>query len=67
MIRSLAKAVSYRVLGSAVTTLIVLAVTGRLSLSLGIGGLDAVVKIGAYFVHEVLWDRIDFGRVANEE
>jgi hypothetical protein len=24
--------------------------------------LDVVLKIGAYFIHERLWDRIQFGR-----
>ena len=60
--RSIAKAVSYRVLGSAVTALIVLVLTGRASLSVGAGALDMVLRIGAYFVHERIWDRIAFGR-----
>ena len=60
--RSLAKAVSYRLLGSAVTAVIVLAWTGRLALSAGIGVLDMVAKIGLYFLHERLWNHINFGR-----
>ena len=65
--RSIAKAVSYRLLGSAVTGLIVLLLTHRGSLSLGAGALDMVVKIAAYFVHERIWDRIDFGRAKPPE
>jgi adenylylsulfate kinase len=60
--RSIAKAVSYRLLGSASTGLIFYVFTGRLSLSLGAGFLDMVVKIGVYFIHERLWNHIDFGR-----
>lgn len=60
--RSIAKAVSYRLLGSASTGLIFYVFTGRLSLSLGAGALDMVVKIGVYFVHERLWNHINFGR-----
>jgi adenylylsulfate kinase len=60
--RSIAKAVSYRLLGSAVTCLIFYALTGKGSLSLGAGALDIVLKIGAYFLHERIWAHIQFGR-----
>lgn len=60
--RSIAKAVSYRVLGSATTGIIVYAVTGRATLSVGIGAADIILKIGVYFIHERIWDRISFGR-----
>ena len=60
--RSLAKAVSYRLLGSAATALIVLGFTGKPAISVGVGALDMVVKIGLYFLHERLWNHISFGR-----
>jgi uncharacterized membrane protein len=60
--RSLAKAVSYRVLGSAVTALIVLLFSGSLKVSLGVGALDMLSKIALYFVHERLWNHIPYGR-----
>ena len=60
--RSIAKAVSYRVLGSASTALIVYAGTRSLSFSAGAGAADAIIKIGLYFVHERLWNHIPFGR-----
>ncbi|HUB81862.1 MAG TPA: DUF2061 domain-containing protein [Bryobacteraceae bacterium] len=60
--RSIAKAVSYRLLGSSLTGLILFAITGKGAIS-AIGGMaDMVLKIAAYFVHERIWDRIDFGR-----
>lgn len=62
--RSIAKAVSYRILGSATTGLIVYTVTGKGSLSVGVGAADIVLKIGVYFIHERIWDRISFGREA---
>ena len=65
--RSIAKAVSYRMLGSSVTGLILFAVTRRGSISLIGGAADVVLKIGAYFVHERIWDRISFGRVKPPE
>ena len=65
--RSIAKAVSYRLLGSAVTGLIVFFLTGKGSLSFGAGALDMVLKIGAYFVHERVWNHINFGRTKPPE
>ena len=64
--RSIAKAVSYRFLGSLCTAGIVAALTGNLKLSVGAGALDVVVKITAYFVHERIWNSISFGRERSE-
>jgi Predicted membrane protein (DUF2061). len=60
--RSIAKAITYRVLGSSSTAAIVFLFSHKLSLSLGVGVLDSVVKIAMYFVHERVWNYIDFGR-----
>ena len=65
--RSLAKAVSYRVLGSLATALIVFGFTGKAAISLGAGALDIVVKTGLYFLHERLWNNISFGRAKSPE
>ena len=65
--RSLAKAVSYRLLGSAVTAVIVLLWTGRPMLSAGVGVFDMVAKIGLYFLHERIWNHISFGRPKRPE
>lgn len=60
--RSIAKAFSYRILGSASTALIFFALTGRGTLSIGAGFADMVLKIAVYFLHERIWNHIDFGR-----
>ena len=60
--RSMAKAVSYRLFGSASTAVIVWFFSHSLSLSLGAGILDTVVKLGLYFLHERVWDHISYGR-----
>jgi uncharacterized membrane protein len=60
--RSIVKAVSYRLLGSATTGLIVYMFTNKGTLSLGAGAADMFLKIGLYFLHERIWDRINFGR-----
>jgi adenylylsulfate kinase len=57
--RSIAKAVT----GSAATGLIVFFFGGHnMALSAGAGAVDMVVKIGLYFLHERMWDHIEFGR-----
>jgi uncharacterized membrane protein len=60
--RSIVKAVSYRLLGSSVTGLILFVITGKGTISLVGSVADMVLKIGAYFVHERIWDRISYGR-----
>jgi len=60
--RSIVKAVSYRILGSSTTALIFYVLTGKGSLSVGAGVLDMVLKIGVYFIHERIWNHINFGR-----
>jgi adenylylsulfate kinase len=60
--RALAKAISWRLLGSAGTSVLVLLFTGRWDLALSIGGIEGVAKVGLYFLHERVWDRITFGR-----
>ncbi len=60
--RSIAKAVSYRLLGSATTALVVYLLSRKLALSADIGVLDLVLKIGLYFLHERIWNHIHFGR-----
>ena len=60
--RSIVKAVTYRVFGSASTALIVFFFTKNAGASLGAGLADSVIKIGLYFLHERVWDYISFGR-----
>ena len=60
--RSLIKAVSYRVLGSLSTALIVYVMTGDWKRSAGAGVIDSVVKIGLYYFHERMWNYVELGR-----
>jgi adenylylsulfate kinase len=60
--RSVAKAVSWRVLGSLATALLVFIFTRRFALSLAIGGVEFVSKIGLFWLHERLWDRVRYGK-----
>ena len=60
--RSVAKAVSWRVLGTFATSAIVFAFTRKWALSLFVGGLEFVSKIGLFWMHERVWDRLHYGR-----
>jgi uncharacterized membrane protein len=60
--RSIAKAISYRILGSISTALIVFAFSRNATVSLGVGLADMVTKIALYYLHERLWNHISFGR-----
>jgi uncharacterized membrane protein len=60
--RSIAKAISYRTLGSMSTGMLVYLFSGDLKVSAGVGVLDVFAKLGLYFLHERIWNNISFGR-----
>ena len=60
--RSVAKAVSWRVLGTLATAVLVFVFTGRVGVALTVGGLEFVAKIALFWVHERIWDRVKLGR-----
>jgi uncharacterized membrane protein len=65
--RSIVKAITWRTGGTVVTFAVAWILTGNISLSAGIGILDTVIKIGAYYVHERLWIRVKFGKLKRPE
>ena len=60
--RSLAKAVSWRVTGTADTFIISWLITGSLTLASGIAVTEVITKIVLYYLHERAWDRVRWGR-----
>jgi adenylylsulfate kinase len=62
--RSVAKALSWRVMGTVATSVIVFAFTRRWGLSLFVGGMEFISKIGLFWLHERAWDRLKYGREA---
>ena len=60
--RSLAKAVSWRVTGTADTFIISWIITGELALATGIALTEIVTKVGLYWLHERAWNKINLGR-----
>jgi uncharacterized membrane protein len=61
--RSLVKALSWRVLAAIITACVALALTKELKFAAEIGLIDTAVKLLIYFLHERLWNKIDYGRV----
>ena len=60
--RSVAKALSWRLLGTLATTLLVFLFTGRVGVALTVGGLEFFAKIALFWLHERIWDRVKLGR-----
>jgi len=65
--RSLAKAVSWRVTGTADTIVVSFIITGRMKLALSIGLVELFTKICLYYLHERAWNRIPFGKAKARE
>ncbi len=60
--RSIAKTVSWRIIATLTTSIIVWALTHKMEFALLVGGLDTSLKLVFYFFHERLWDRLKFGK-----
>ena len=61
-VRSIMKAVSYRLGAAVVTTSIAFVFTRRIAISVGIGAAEAIGKIILYYLHERLWSLVRFGQ-----
>jgi uncharacterized membrane protein len=61
-LRSLIKAVSWRIIGSVDTTVLALLFTRNLTISIAIGGTEILTKVVLFYLHERLWTRIAFGK-----
>jgi len=62
-IRSLAKAMSWRIVATITTMLLVFMFTGNLVVSGGVGLTEVISKIIIYYVHERVWNALSYGRV----
>ena len=59
--RSILKTITWRVLGTLITSVVVYIFTKKIVLSLSIGGLDATLKLLFYYLHERVWDKVQWG------
>ncbi len=63
--RSVLKALTWRVVALVITVGVVWLATGEPRIAAAVGGIDAGVKLVAYYIHERTWDRSAFGRIAD--
>ena len=61
-VRSLAKAVSWRITGTIDTFIISWLITGQALLASGIAFTEILTKVGLYWLHERVWTRINWGQ-----
>ncbi len=62
-LRSLLKAVTYRITGTVATASIAFVVTGDATTALAIGTVEPVVKLLIYYLHERAWQLVPRGTI----
>ena len=62
-LRSIVKAISWRIIAVIVLTTIVWIVTGDPTISITIGVIDVTIKIVLYYLHERIWLKINLDSV----
>jgi len=60
--RSVAKGISWRVVATMVTAIVVFLYSGELAAAAIVGSIDSAAKILLYWWHERIWQRIPWGR-----
>ena len=61
-VRSLAKAISWRITGTIDTFLISWLITGHVLLATGIAFTEIMTKVFLFWLHERVWNKIDWGK-----
>ncbi len=60
--RSIAKSLSWRLVGTLDTIIISWIITGKIGMALSIGSIELVTKMLLYFFHERAWNKIKWGK-----
>jgi adenylylsulfate kinase len=60
--RSIAKAVSWRTLGTIDTFILSFIITGEAKLALAISGVEIITKLALFWAHERAWNRVKWGK-----
>ena len=61
-LRSLIKAITFRFAATVITILIVFFFTKSHLISVSVGALEFFSKLTFYYIHERIWNRVNFGR-----
>jgi len=66
-LRSILKAITWRTGGTLITCLVAWLLTGNLDLAARIGVIDTLLKVGAFYLHERAWNRLQVGKIEPPE
>ena len=61
-LKSFAKTVSWRIVGTLDTIVISYLITGSTSMAFSIGSIEVITKMVLYYFHERVWNQIRVGR-----
>jgi uncharacterized membrane protein len=64
--KSIAKAFSWRMVGTFDTIIISYLITGELKMAFSIGAIEVFSKIALYYVHERVWERFTVKKEVHE-
>ncbi len=64
--RSIVKAITWRVIASLTTLILVYIFTGNLALTITLGGIELAAKLIFYYLHERAWNGVKLGKVAKD-
>jgi uncharacterized membrane protein len=62
-VRSVAKTMSWRIVATSTTILLVFLFTRDFVISASVGSLEVLAKTVIYYVHERIWNMSNFGKV----
>ncbi len=60
--RSLGKTITWRLVATGATILLVYLFTGKIDLALEVGALEIILKLLLFYVHERVWNRVKWGK-----
>ena len=65
-LRSIMKSITFRILATLVTILLVVIFTGEFILAMQVGILEVISKLILYYAHERVWGHVRWGKVVTE-
>ena len=66
-VRTIMKALSWRLVATLVTFTVAWFATRKLTLAAEISVADTMIKLGTYYLHERAWIRVKFGKLKKPE
>jgi len=66
-LRSLIKAATWRATGTLDTFVLSFLFTGNLKVAGSIASTEVITKIGLFYAHERVWNRVSWGRAASQK